>query len=301
MQLHYLQVNKIKPDINQPRKHFSEKRLRDMAQSMKGEGVVMPVEVDGKNVIICGEMRWRAAKIAGLKEIPCIVNKNKLSPSERLLRQCVENAHHSDMTVLDIARAWKELLTSPGTVKRKGERYSGSTWLAERLGVTVSTISVIISTIEEPSYVRKVLEDPDSDYGYTWFRGANALKDPKLVEKIKRKIVAGDFKSRDDVDQATRALKIHPESAEKILSSFVKGETGRTLEGAVSKLPVVLAEEPAHPNTLANRADMYIFRLERDLDVIFEILPKAGKKQQLRVLVGLQRLHKKIGDKLKKK
>ena len=73
-----LDINKIEPNRNQPRKQFQEESLEELAESIKNYGVIQPIVVkqnDDYYELIAGERRWRASKIAGLKEIPAIVKK----------------------------------------------------------------------------------------------------------------------------------------------------------------------------------------------------------------------------------
>ena len=297
MELKSLPTLKLKPDKNQPRKVFNESTIEGMAKSMKGEGVVTPIEIDVNNVIICGERRWRAAKLAGLKEIPCVINTGKLKPKERLMRQCVENAHHSDMTAMDTARAWKVLLTSPGAVKRKGERYSGTMWLSNQLGVVINTVKDIISLLDESLAVQKELSRAKPDYGYTWFRDANRIQDAEQKEIVKKKILKGEFRGREDVDFAYKALNKHPDKAQDILSCFTKDGIKRELEDITGELPRMKKKsiEEENPDRLANRADMYIFRLERDLETIMKVVSVSSPSHQRKVFETLIRLHMKLG------
>jgi len=64
-----IEVSKIKPDPNQPRKTFDEDKLKYLAESILSNGLLKPIEIDENNIIIDGERRWRASKIAELKEV----------------------------------------------------------------------------------------------------------------------------------------------------------------------------------------------------------------------------------------
>ena len=70
MEIIEIEIDKIKPDKDQPRTSMDELELKEMAQSIVTQGVINPIEVDNDMVIITGERRWRAAKIAGLKVVP---------------------------------------------------------------------------------------------------------------------------------------------------------------------------------------------------------------------------------------
>jgi hypothetical protein len=104
MKYQTIPVDSIKPDPSQPRKEFSEKFLTQLATSIKSEGVINAIEVDEEMTIITGEQRWRAAKIAGLTEVPIKV-VHSLTPDARFIRQVQENIHNNTMSALDTALA----------------------------------------------------------------------------------------------------------------------------------------------------------------------------------------------------
>ena len=101
-----IDINKIKPDKDQPRKTFNEETLRELAQTYKSQGITQPIEIDEKFVIITGERRFRAAKLAGLKKIPCRIIKG-LTEEQKLERRLIENIHHEPLTDLEKAEAIK--------------------------------------------------------------------------------------------------------------------------------------------------------------------------------------------------
>lgn len=103
-------VDSLRPDPRQPRKDFSMEAINELADSIKEHGLIKNIEVQPDGTIITGENRWRAAKIAGLKEIPCRVIK--IEGVDKAKRQIAENIHHIPMTPMDIARSLEELAKS---------------------------------------------------------------------------------------------------------------------------------------------------------------------------------------------
>ncbi len=109
-------IDDVRPDLNQPRKTFTEKHISELATSLQTEGFIHPIEVDGEMKIIVGECRWRAAKQAGLTEIPVIINSTAFTPYERLRRQISENMMQSGgdksemMNPIDTAKGLARLL-----------------------------------------------------------------------------------------------------------------------------------------------------------------------------------------------
>ena len=116
MRIVEIPINQLKRDSNQPRQTLDSERVKEMAKSILTEGVINPIEVDKDNVIVTGEMRWRAAKLAGLKTIPC--KRMVINPEKRFCRQVIENIHHNTMTDWDTGKALQKLLLLlPGSNK----------------------------------------------------------------------------------------------------------------------------------------------------------------------------------------
>lgn len=110
--LEHLPLTAVIPDPDQPRKRFSKRKLRELADSIKSEGVIQPIEVsrldDGRFLIHHGERRWRAATMAGLDVIPAVVAPS-LKANDKLLRGLIENIQREDMNPIDEAKAYKRL------------------------------------------------------------------------------------------------------------------------------------------------------------------------------------------------
>lgn len=107
-----MSLDKIYPNPEQPRKNFDEQALRELADSIKKHGVIMPIVVNddksGRFMIIAGERRYRAAKIAGLKEIPVVIrNYSKREIKEISL---IENLQREDLNPIEAAAAMKQLM-----------------------------------------------------------------------------------------------------------------------------------------------------------------------------------------------
>ena len=89
-------VSSLRGDPNQPRKTFPAEVIENMAATVKKHGTINPIEVDEKNVIVTGELRWRAARKAGIKTIP-VKKVRGLTPNDRLERQLIENYHQHQL------------------------------------------------------------------------------------------------------------------------------------------------------------------------------------------------------------
>ena len=104
-------IDKVEPDKNQPRKNFNEDALNELSDSIKNHGIVEPIIVQDKKTyykIVAGERRWRAAKIAGLKKIPVIVRD--LTDQEAAEISIIENIQREDLNDIEEARGYKRLI-----------------------------------------------------------------------------------------------------------------------------------------------------------------------------------------------
>ena len=127
--LQEISLDRITPDPDQPRRHFDEELLQKLADSIKIHGVLQPIVLIKKDdsdkfVIVAGERRFRASKLAGLKKIPAIVRE--LSDQNRLELSLIENIQRSDLNVLETATAYLKLREQFNmTAKQIGERVGG--------------------------------------------------------------------------------------------------------------------------------------------------------------------------------
>ena len=134
-----LKINDISPNTDQPRKKFDDEALNELAASIKENGVIQPIIVTRKEkgyVIVAGERRWRAARIAGLKVIPAIIRE--LSNQQIMEQALIENLQREDLNPLEEAYAMDNLLK---THKMSQEA------LAKKLGKPRATIANTVRLI----------------------------------------------------------------------------------------------------------------------------------------------------------
>jgi len=139
--IHEIELDKIVPNEYQPRKVFDDDRLKELAASIKEQGVIQPIIAHriGTNYgIIAGERRWRAARLAGLKTIPAFVRE--ATKRELIEHALIENIQREDLNPLEAAEAFKRLqdefkLTQEDIAKRVGKERSTVTNLLRILGL----------------------------------------------------------------------------------------------------------------------------------------------------------------------
>ena len=126
-ELRHIPIEQIIPDPDQPRRVFDQDALEELATSIKEHGVVQPIVVvpqKDKFLIVAGERRWRASKIAQLKKVPCIVRS--MSDQHRLEVSLIENLQQHDLNALETATAYLKLRDQFNmTLEQIGQRVGG--------------------------------------------------------------------------------------------------------------------------------------------------------------------------------
>jgi len=235
MEIIQLQPNKIKPDPNQPRKFFSEEKIEKLAKTIRTTGIINPIEVDKSYMIITGENRWRAAKLVGLKTVP--VKILDISADDRFIRQLIENIHSANLKPLEIAKAYKKLLSNLAAKldrdsKHQGERYqTGIKELAEKMGEDESNIVMYLDLLKQSDPLQKAVQD-----GLPVTHIASLNKLPKEHRAaMEKKLVKGEIKTRDASRYIVNAIVRTPDKAREILAKdYSKYNTSQEVAEAVA-------------------------------------------------------------------
>lgn len=124
--IEYIDINNIKPNSKQPRKTFDEEKLQELASSIEAHGLIQPVvlrKVDNGYEIVAGERRWRAARIIGIKEIPCIIKE--LTDEENMLLAIIENMQREDLNPIEEAEGISQMIDTYGLTQEEVSRSVG--------------------------------------------------------------------------------------------------------------------------------------------------------------------------------
>ena len=124
--IEYIDINDIKPNSNQPRKTFDEDKLQELAASIEEHGLIHPVvlrKVKRGYEIVAGERRWRAARIIGIREIPCIVKE--LSDEENMLLAIIENMQREDLNPIEEAEGISQMIDTYGLTQEQVSKSVG--------------------------------------------------------------------------------------------------------------------------------------------------------------------------------
>lgn len=174
-----LNITEVEPMLNQPRKIFDKEKLEELTNSIRVNGVIQPILVvkneDGYT-IVAGERRWRAAKDAGLKEIPAIIKD--YTNSEKKQVALIENIQREDLNIVEIAKAIKELMEIEG--------YS-QTEVAKITGKSLSTVSNIMRLLRLPDKILDYILSGKLVEGQA--RALLAIEDEQKQIQIAEKII----------------------------------------------------------------------------------------------------------------
>lgn len=159
LQVLSLDIKKIIPNSKQPRKHFQDESLNELALSIKERGIIQPILVsknkDGSYSIIAGERRWRAASLAGLKKIPAILKE--ADDRSTLELALIENIQREDLNPLEMANAFEHLMT---TYKLTQEE------LSEKIGKERATIANYLRLLKLPEEIKNYLNNNKLSMGH---------------------------------------------------------------------------------------------------------------------------------------
>lgn len=166
-------LNEIRNDNNQPRKAFDNDKIAELTESIKTHGIIQPLILrksdDGFYVIVAGERRWRAAKMAGLKDVPAIVME--LSEKDVLEISLIENIQRQDLNPIEEASAYKKLLsdfnlTQEDLSKRIGKSRTAITNTMRLMNLDIRVQQYIIEGIITEGHGRALLGIKDKEIQY---------------------------------------------------------------------------------------------------------------------------------------
>lgn len=189
----YVKLSKIEPNRSQPRKNFDEEQLQQLADSMKRYGVLQPLLVQKREngfEIIAGERRWRAAKMADLKEVPVVVRE--YDPQQTMEIALIENVQREDLNPIEEAMAYQQLIQEFNLKQEE---------IAERVSKSRTTITNSLRLLNLAKEVQQMLVENRLSSGHA--RALLSLEDPKLQIELAHKIEQNKMSVRE-VEKAVK-------------------------------------------------------------------------------------------------
>lgn len=195
-----LPVHEIEPNKSQPRKNFDEETLKELSDSIKQYGIIQPLIVQKRDKyyeIIAGERRWRAARIAGLKEIPVIIKD--YTPQETIEVALIENIQREDLNPIEEAQAYQRLIKEYQLTQEE---------LADKVSKSRVTITNSLRLLKLDERVQQMLTDELLTGGHA--RALLSLEDKNFQYETACKIIDKKLSVRDTEKLVKQMLKGKP-------------------------------------------------------------------------------------------
>ena len=225
-----VRISEVEPNAAQPRKAFDPAELETLAESINEYGMIQPITVrmiDGMYQIITGERRWRAARMAGLSEVPVIViTADDKKAAELAL---VENIQRSDLNPIEEAMGFSALIEEYGLTQEEA---------AKRIGKSRSAVTNSLRLLNLPESVRKMIESGELSTGHA--KVLLGISNTDLIEKAALQITSRDLSVREteklvkmmiDAENKKEEVKvIHDVDHTRSLELLVQKKLGRTIK-----------------------------------------------------------------------
>ena len=195
-----LPISQVEPGLKQPRKRFDEESLQDLADSIRIHGIIQPLTVrrlsSGYYQIIAGERRWRAAKLAGLSEIPAVI----IEADDRKVMELglIENLQREDLNPIEEANGYKVLMSEYGLTQEE---------VAQRVGKSRPAVANALRLLTRPDPVHLLLEEGKLSAGHA------------RAEALTKRLAAEPREAAEPKSAAGPDLSIYLREAEKTLAT----------------------------------------------------------------------------------
>lgn len=193
-----LPIAQVEPGLKQPRKHFDEETLADLAESIRTHGIIQPLTVrrlaSGYYQIIAGERRWRAAKLAGLSEVPAVI----IEADDRKVMELglIENLQREDLNPIEEAMGYKTLMDEHGLTQEE---------TAQRVGKSRPAVANALRLISLPDAIRALVEQGQLSAGHA--RALLPISNGTVQKKLAQKAVAEGWSVRQTEATVKRILR----------------------------------------------------------------------------------------------
>ncbi|MGI8866062.1 MAG: ParB/RepB/Spo0J family partition protein [Rubrobacteraceae bacterium] len=260
-----LPTTAIRPNTHQPRKHFSEAGIKELAASIREVGILQPLVIRSTDFgfeLIAGERRLRAAKEAGLERVPVLIRE--AAENESMELALVENLQREDLNPLETASAYQALMDGFGLTKEQ---------LAHRLGKSRATVTNTLRLAQLPPTVQSLLQEGKLSEGHA--RALLGLKTGDQMLAVAKRIQTDKLSVRrtEEIVREYGSSPVEPEPDAAPEPSDGQEElqhASRTIEGALG-LPVIV-----RPFRRGGKLEIR-FREVEELEALVQLLASPGE------------------------
>ena len=221
-----LPVREIEPDPDQPRKNFDGESLSALAQSITENGLLQPIAVRPKKagpgyIIIAGERRWRAARIAGLDEVPVIVKE--VTDEQAAALALIENLQREDLDPIEVAEGCRRLIDQYGLTQEQA---------AMRLGKSRSAITNTLRLLGLPDDVRQAVRRGELSTGHA--KALLGLPSAEMMSAAAKQVVEKNLNVRQTEALCRKLAK--PPKEPKPVDAFTRSVLATEVEAALKEI-----------------------------------------------------------------
>ena len=252
-----IDINLIETNPFQPRTEFDETALRELAQSIKEQGVIQPVTVRklgyNKYQLISGERRLRASKLAGLTKIPVFI---RVANDEQMLELAlIENIHRENLNAIEVAISYQRLIDECNMTQEE---------VSEKVGKSRSAVANFLRLLKLPAEVQIAIRDGHITMGHA--RALINISDKEQQLKLLQQIVEGEMNVRQTEELAEKAK--NPEAKERKQTNFIPEH----FKSKIKKLSQTLNTKVKVTRNVKGQGSVVIdFKDEAEFDRIMEL------------------------------
>ncbi len=259
-----LPISQVEPGLNQPRKRFDQDALDDLADSIRVHGIIQPLTVrrlaSGYYQIIAGERRWRAAKTAGLAEVPAVI----IEADDRKVMELglIENLQREDLNPAEEAQGYQTLMEEYGLTQEQ---------VAQQMGKSRPAITNTLRLLALPDEVMRLVEEETLSAGHA--RAILGAPTPALQKEAAKRVIAGQLSVRqtEALIKTLQKEKKEPSKAETPDLSLYLGELEKDLAGRLGRKVKI-----AHKGK-KGRIELEYYN-EQDLEALLALLQKLNSE-----------------------
>ena len=252
-----IDINLIETNPFQPRTEFDETALKELAQSIKEQGVVQPVTVRklgyNKYQLISGERRLRASKMAGLAKIPVFI---RVANDEQMLELAlIENIHRENLNAIEVAISYQRLIDECNMTQEE---------VSDKVGKSRSAVANILRLLKLPAEVQIAIRDGHITMGHA--RALINITDKEQQLKLLQQIIEGEMNVRQTEELAEKAK--NPEAKERKQTNFIPEH----FKSKIKKLSQTLNTKVKVTRNVKGQGSVVIdFKDEAEFDRIMEL------------------------------
>ena len=231
-----LRIMEIEPNHNQPRKDFDEKALSELAESIEQHGVLQPLVVrplaNGSYQLVAGERRWRAARIAGLTEVPVVIKE--LTDEEVIEIAMIENLQREDLNPLEEALGYRYMMDELKITQEQA---------AEKVGKSRPAVANALRLLKLPNEVQEMVKNNLISPGHA--RALLGFDSDDMILQTAKMIIKEDLSVRDVETLVKKSNKVPKASKKQIRDKFFSEVELALVENLGRKVKIKEAKQDA--------------------------------------------------------